>query len=1209
MGVEKEVYEKAAPAEIAGRTAWYTSLGEEGKEVFSRDAWGGGQYEAEYARHSPSRYCVLPQIRLEPILKRRAMDLNPHRIFYGHEVLTTEDHGDFAEVTVKNRSTGDVFRRRGTYVIVADGGRMFTKQLGVEWSGESNLLNMISAHIRSPIRNLHPDNRNFITWFTNPAMGGSTLTGYLYQLGPWPEALTDPEKEEWVFVCAQAADDPTKFDAETALARARKTIGIPDLNIELISLSEWTVNALYASRWRVGRHFLVGDSAHRIPPWGALGMNSGIQDANNVVWKLAMALKRPGQQYDGLLDTYHEERSEVGKRVGQTSLQNMRSHSGQIDRVMGVSASQSKAENIAAGAAFFDKGHPEYAEKQRRIQLASQALDTEFKAPGYEVGWFYPSADINSEGGETHGGQQLADGTLVHHTYYMTTIPGHHLPHAWVTRDDRIVALRDLLSMDVLTLFVESKMEEELDDDRIQVVVVGQAGWQDMTGQWKKHRASDLTMASTIEWFGATTFRVKANGLVIFLDTWLDRPDVLPKVLAIDDVTEADYIFISHAHFDHLPGADKIAIKTGAHVVANGEAINVLRSAGVPDDQLIPVAGGERIPLFPLTCRQAAARGEVDVAPGPPGAPKAPDAKLAVASVHIWPSLHCLMPGSSHADVPAVMDTGKEYIGGASQYACTLDITFGMKYGLLKIGDHMPRDAMDPGMRSFVDYINGPARECMSHFDGGQLMYNFLLGEGKTLLWNGHLGGYDGILKTVQPQPDVLIQAIAGRANLNGRPFDGSAAQFAVQVSKLLGEPKKVIWCLHDDAPIKPWTVNVSPATEAIEKDTGSKVRELSTIDVLTCAQSLLLFQQSIWLAGERNLVVELQFYRNILVTLCRQLLARDGTLMRTRTHTEDVNHAWFQWIRTEAKRRIVYFTWMSECFQATFFMLPPLLSVAELQSSAPAADSHWSSNYDQWHRLPPPRSSLPLCALLARVGLGEVIPSSLEQSIKSTILLSAFVQQAAEGDILRAMSLGSMGSAAGQPDLARGMVATLSEKAFDALSQAGCSQPLRETDAGTISNDFALLARVLTIFSFTPSRLIYPYSKWQTTDEGHINARSELSHIVSENLGRARRCLYHAAQVFQYFRTTRVATCLDILCVLICALYMVLYVDIVEQQDPDSTSSEVSVRKSGTEIIRINHIVDGELLKNWLEWPQRPSFVQRSITDHGKRGFGLEDG
>ena len=108
-----------------------------------------------------------------------------------------------------------------------------------------------------------------------------------------------------------------------------------------------------------------------------------------------------------------------------------------------------------------------------------------------------------------------------------------------------------------------------------------------------------------------------------------------------------------------LPGADKIAIQTGAIVVGNGEAINVLRAAGVPESQLVPVSGGERVPLFTGKTRQAAARGEVDCAPRPPGAPAVPDTKFAVASVHVWPSLHCLMPGASHADVPDVMDTGK----------------------------------------------------------------------------------------------------------------------------------------------------------------------------------------------------------------------------------------------------------------------------------------------------------------------------------------------------------------------------------------------------------------------------------------------------------------------------------------------------------------------------------------------------------------------
>lgn len=80
-------------------------------------------------------------------------------------------------------------------------------------------------------------------------------------------------------------------------------------------------------------------------------MNSGIQDAYNLVWKLGLAIRDP-QKYDALLDTYHTERAEVGKRVGQTSLNNMRSHSGQIDAAMGVCATQSKAQNSGCRRIF-----------------------------------------------------------------------------------------------------------------------------------------------------------------------------------------------------------------------------------------------------------------------------------------------------------------------------------------------------------------------------------------------------------------------------------------------------------------------------------------------------------------------------------------------------------------------------------------------------------------------------------------------------------------------------------------------------------------------------------------------------------------------------------------------------------------------------------------------------------------------------------------
>ena len=243
-----------------------------------------------------------------------------------------------------------------------------------------------------------------------------------------------------------------------------------------------------------------------------------------------------------------------------------------------------------------------------------------------------------------------------------------------------------------------------------------------------------------------------------------------------------------------LPGADRIAINTGATVIANGEAIKCLRQAGVPEEQLLPVSGGERIPLFTREIRDKA-KGNVALrAPGPPGGPVFPVHELAALSVEVWPSLHCLMP-SGH---PEIIDTGTVYTGAATPFTCTLDITLGMKHGLLRLGELMPVEQQSEGQRSFVEYVSDRKRNVFSHCDGGQLMYNFLV-EGKALLWSAHLGGYEGILKDLKPKPDVAILGIAGRANLNGKPFDGSAAEFALQEIQWLGSPSQVIWCLHDE--------------------------------------------------------------------------------------------------------------------------------------------------------------------------------------------------------------------------------------------------------------------------------------------------------------------------------------------------------------------------------------------------------------------------
>lgn len=154
---------------------------------------------------------------------------------------------------------------------------------------------------------------------------------------------------------------------------------------------------------------------------------------------------------------------------------------------------------------------------------------------------------------------------------------------------------------------------------------------------------------------------------------------------------------------------------------------------------------------------------------------------------------------ATHADMPDVIDTGTVYTGAASPFVCTLDQTRGMRYGLLKIGDRVPPEKRSDGLQSFVDYVSDRKRNVFSNCDGGQIMVNFLVEEDKALLWNAHLGAYDGIMKQLTPKPSVAILGIAGRGNLNGRPFDGSAAQFALNEVEWISQPKQVIWCLHDE--------------------------------------------------------------------------------------------------------------------------------------------------------------------------------------------------------------------------------------------------------------------------------------------------------------------------------------------------------------------------------------------------------------------------
>ena len=107
-----------------------------------------------------------------------------------------------------------------------------------------------------------------------------------------------------------AKDVAGDVSPERCIALVRSAIGVPDLEVEIEDVAVWKAVAECADAYREGRVFLAGDAAHVVPPTGGFGGNTGVQDAANLAWKLAMVLK--GEAGEALLDSYEAERRPVG---------------------------------------------------------------------------------------------------------------------------------------------------------------------------------------------------------------------------------------------------------------------------------------------------------------------------------------------------------------------------------------------------------------------------------------------------------------------------------------------------------------------------------------------------------------------------------------------------------------------------------------------------------------------------------------------------------------------------------------------------------------------------------------------------------------------------------------------------------------------------------------------------------------------------------
>ena len=436
LGVAEEVYRRGTPPDNLAATAFYAGVcganPNAGREIGKLELWGAGYRDPEYIDASPCPTGNLPQLRLEPILKERADQLNPGRVRFHHELIALEQDENGVLSTIRNKSTGEDYQVHSQYVIAADGGRTVGALVGISLEGQRNILDMVSVHMSADLSGVLEDDSVLLRWLTNPDFGGTFTGGVLCPMGPdqW-----GTRSEEWAFHIGYPHGDPDAGDRDKVIEHMKTLLGLPDLDTEIHAVSVWTMEGVVADRFRAGRVFVAGDAAHKHPPTSGLGLNSAIHDAQNLCWKLAQVVA--GRAGDGLLDTYEDERKPVVERNIANSVQ-CTHDSFALDAALGLSPQKSPEENWSAIEAIWDESHPEHPERSDLVNNALAAKSGEFHHHGLEFGFTYLSAAIVDDGSPA---SEPIDPVRL---YEPSTKPGHPLPHAFVSRRGETFPLQNL---------------------------------------------------------------------------------------------------------------------------------------------------------------------------------------------------------------------------------------------------------------------------------------------------------------------------------------------------------------------------------------------------------------------------------------------------------------------------------------------------------------------------------------------------------------------------------------------------------------------------------------------------------------------------------------------------------------------------------------------------------------------------------------------
>jgi len=435
LGIEGQVLADATGHGLVGDTVFCTSI--TGEEIGRIHTWGTSPArEADYQLASPCLTVDIPQTYLEPILVRNAtMRGTQTRFSTEYLSLTQDDEG--VDVLVRDRLTGQEYPIRARYVIGADGARSkVAADLGLPFEGAMDIAGSMNITFKADISEYVAHRPSVLYWVIQPGSNvGGIGAGLVRMVRPW---------DEWLIVWGYDINEaPPVVDEAAARQIVRNLIGLPDLDVEITGTSLWGNNEMYATHLQSGRVFCAGDAVHRHPPSNGLGSNTSIQDSYNLAWKIAAVLR--GQAAPALLETYSAERAPVAERIVKRANKSSREFVALFE-ALGVTEAKDEADMIAR-IEERKANTPEGAAKRAALVTAMELKNYEFNAHGVELGQFYQSTAVLPAGAAPS--EPARDPDLY---YQASTVPGAHLPHAWVGDHKRKLALMDLAPYTRFTL-------------------------------------------------------------------------------------------------------------------------------------------------------------------------------------------------------------------------------------------------------------------------------------------------------------------------------------------------------------------------------------------------------------------------------------------------------------------------------------------------------------------------------------------------------------------------------------------------------------------------------------------------------------------------------------------------------------------------------------------------------------------------------------